>query len=312
MQASATGGYSPGQDALGGSGGGTGSMYRPVNAMNDPRILKGSTWGRDGMGGAGQASAPYGTQARLSALQSTAKSSVGQLMASVPERPQLPCVPVQTAPYLEAYPDKIEELGATTQTDPMAEVREPAPYAAPPQGVDAATQILEGDLFDFDREAQPILDVLVGSVLQQALREYADEEELRLIRAARDRARERRAGELQEVRRLEEAERRRRAEVVARQTEDLRRREVEEAIARKMGAQTFASAYAAELEVDALDAIEARAGFVSPLEAAVSGTFVPQLIKDSIQRSKARRHIHTLLHTIIAEAVQHGVSIESK
>lgn len=49
-----------------------------------------------------------------------------------------------------------------------------------------STQIEEGDLFDFDREVQPILDVLVGSVLQQALREFSDEEELRLIRIARD------------------------------------------------------------------------------------------------------------------------------
>jgi len=217
---------------------------------------------------------------------------------------------VQTAPYLEAYPDRIEEDTAGTQTDPMQEVREPAPYVPPPQGIDVSTQIEEGDLFNFDREVQPILDVLVGSTLQQALREFADEEELRLIRIARDRARERRAAELQAVRSLEEAERRRKAEIARRQVEDLRRAELEEVVARKMAAQTFASSYARELERDALDTIEARGGFQSPLEATVTGIFVPGVVREGTEKASARSRIHALLRTIIEDAVRVGVAAE--
>lgn len=289
---------------------GTQSLFRPVNSMSDPRVAKGSTWAREA-GGSNYGRSVGLTNTRARTLQNTARTGVSDLMSMVPERPSLPSIPVQTAPYLEAYPDRIEEVGACTQTDPMLEIKEPAPYIPPPQGIDVSTQIEEGDLFDFDREVQPILDVLVGSVLQQALREFSDEEELRLIRIARDKVRQRRAAELQEVRRLEEAERRRRAEVVKRQVEDLRRKELEEAVARKMAAQTFATAYAAELERDAVDSIETRGGFISPLEAAVTGSFVPYIVSTSITKAKARGRIHFILRGIIEEAVKTGLSMES-
>lgn len=71
---------------------------------------------------------------------------------------------------------------------------------------------------------QPILDVLVGATLQQALQEFADEEELKMIREARKRLKQKRAAELAEIRRLEEAEKRRREEVIRRQAEDLKRK----------------------------------------------------------------------------------------
>lgn len=287
------------------------ALYRGGNPMNDPRVAKGNTWARDSAALDTQSmSARMTARNRMKLLQANSRMGVGELMSTIPEKPSLPSIPIQTAPYLEAYPDKIEEVGAFTQTDPMLEVREPAPYVPPPEGTDVATQIEEGDLFDFDREVQPILDVLIGSVLQQAMREYADEEELRLIRIARDKARQRRAAELQEVRRLEEAERRRRAEVVKRQMEDLRRKEMEESIARKMAAQTFAAAYAAELEQDAIDAIETRGGFISPLEAAVTGSFVPTIITTSIAKAKARNRIHRILRSIIEEAVKVGLELE--
>lgn len=45
-------------------------------------------------------------------------------------------------------------------------------------GCDASTQILEGELFDFDTEVQPILEALVGKTLEQALLEVMHDEEL--------------------------------------------------------------------------------------------------------------------------------------
>jgi hypothetical protein len=51
------------------------------------------------------------------------------------------------------------------QTD-FALDRPPTPlFVPPPAGVDEATQIGLADLFDFDREVAPLLDVLVGKTL---------------------------------------------------------------------------------------------------------------------------------------------------
>lgn len=52
------------------------------------------------------------------------------------------------------------------------------PYVPAKIGCDAFTQILEGELFDFDTEVQPILEALVGKTLEQALLEVMHDEEL--------------------------------------------------------------------------------------------------------------------------------------
>ncbi|RVE40601.1 hypothetical protein evm_014749 [Chilo suppressalis] len=58
------------------------------------------------------------------------------------------------------------------QTDLFAD-RPPTPLYVPAKtGADAGTQIYPGDLFDFDLEVQPILEVLVGKTAEQALAEW--------------------------------------------------------------------------------------------------------------------------------------------
>lgn len=69
-------------------------------------------------------------------------------------------------------------------------------------------------LFDFDMEVIPILEVLVGKTVEQALIEVLEEEELASLREQQRRFLEIRAAELAETQRLEEQERRLRAETV--------------------------------------------------------------------------------------------------
>jgi hypothetical protein len=92
-------------------------------------------------------------------------------------------VDVQTDLYLEELSDKLPEAIAQTQTDNFLN-RAPSPLYIPQKsGTDVATQIYEGDLFDFDFEVQPILEVIVGKTLEQALMEVNEEMELDLLRA---------------------------------------------------------------------------------------------------------------------------------
>lgn len=63
-------------------------------------------------------------------------------------------------------------------------------------------------------EVQPILEVLVGKTIEQALIEVLEEEELAALREQQRRFIEIRASELAETQRLEERERRFRAEKV--------------------------------------------------------------------------------------------------
>jgi radial spoke head protein 3 len=49
-------------------------------------------------------------------------------------------------------------------------------------GVDKETQVLDGELFDFDIEVAPILQVLMNKTLEQARMEVLEEEELKLMK----------------------------------------------------------------------------------------------------------------------------------
>lgn len=69
-------------------------------------------------------------------------------------------------------------------------------------------------LFDFDREVEPILEVLVGKVMEQSLAEVMEEEELATLKAQQRAFEELRNYELAEVQRLQEQERRRKEEKV--------------------------------------------------------------------------------------------------
>lgn len=69
-----------------------------------------------------------------------------------------------------------------TQTDAFLN-RVPSPLYIPQKsGLDVGTQIYDGDLFDFDVEVKPILEVMVGKTIEQALMEVQEEEELAILR----------------------------------------------------------------------------------------------------------------------------------
>lgn len=92
-------------------------------------------------------------------------------------------IDVQTDLYLEELSDKVPEAIAMTQTDAFLN-RAPSPLYIPQKsGVDIATQIYDGELFDFDFEVNPILEVIVGKTIEQALMEVNEEQELATIRA---------------------------------------------------------------------------------------------------------------------------------
>lgn len=69
-------------------------------------------------------------------------------------------------------------------------------------------------MFDFDREVQALLEVLVGKTVEQSLEEVMEEEELAGLRAQQRAFRELRNNELEEVLRLKEQEKRRSKEKV--------------------------------------------------------------------------------------------------
>lgn len=92
--------------------------------------------------------------------------------------PPLPSVPVDLTKHLVAPEVRVEVTVVEAQTDEfMPEV--PAELYQPQKtGMDVSTQVEDGELFHFDKEVDPILDVLINKTLEQAIMEVEEEHEL--------------------------------------------------------------------------------------------------------------------------------------
>jgi len=75
-----------------------------------------------------------------------------------------------------------EETTVKTQTDVFLPKPPTPKYVPKKTGIDKITQIGDYDLFHYDKEVQPILNVLLTKTVEQAILEVEEETELEEIR----------------------------------------------------------------------------------------------------------------------------------
>ena len=73
-------------------------------------------------------------------------------------------------------------------------------------GKDVGTQILDGELFNFDRDVQPLLTVVVGKTLEQSLLEIEQEDEISNLREAKLMYSKKKKDENKRIKNLEDRE----------------------------------------------------------------------------------------------------------
>jgi hypothetical protein len=78
-----------------------------------------------------------------------------------------------------------------TQTDEFQPRPPTPPYIPKKTGIDKITQIEDYDLFDYEREVQPILNVLLTKTIEQAFLEVEEETEIDEIRKFKEGCEER-------------------------------------------------------------------------------------------------------------------------
>lgn len=216
-------------------------------------------------------------------------------------------IDVQTDAYLEEVSDKVPEHDVDTQTDEFLD-RPASPLFVPIKtGVDKDTQILEGDLFDFELEVEPILDVLVGKTLEQSMMEVMEEEELAELRAHQEEFVQLRNAELAETQRMEEAERRKFEEKERRLKQERERLEREQVLKEKVAAAAFAKNYMSGIESSVLDRLAKMSYFYDPVEREVETDFMPwlgNLVTDKLSKAEM---VNTLATEVVGESIQAGV-----
>ncbi|KAJ8936156.1 hypothetical protein NQ314_012471, partial [Rhamnusium bicolor] len=216
---------------------------------------------------------------------------------------------VQTENYLEELFVNPPVADMCTQTDLFVE-RPISPFYVPAKtGADAETQIYPGDLFDFDMEVQPILEVLVGKTIEQALIEVLEEEELAALREQQRRFLELRAAETAEALRLEEREKRlvkEKERRIAECEEGLRiQKEMEERIA----AAVLMQGYMANLLPSVLEGLESEGFLIDYIKKDVDDSFMPWLMKEVTNELQEMVSSRDILTDMVREILENRAEI---
>lgn len=211
---------------------------------------------------------------------------------------------IQTDSYLEELTERTVEFEAETQTDFLLD-RPPSPLFMPAKvGVDIETQIEEGELFDFDREVEPVLEVLVGKTLEQSMMEVLEEEELESIRRHQEEFEQLRNAELLEVQRMEAAEKRRADELERRMQQEKARLEQESSLMQKVVSRNIAFEYLGPLNRRALQQLLDAGIFQDTVQVAVDGHFLPNLMDMVTDQLKKQRRNAQLAEEVTKASVK--------
>ncbi|XP_032109058.1 radial spoke head protein 3 homolog [Sapajus apella] len=276
------------------------------NIMYDRRVIRGNTYALQTGPLPGQPDA-----LELQRQREAKKRALARKRAQEQLRPQTPepvegrkHVDVQTELYLEEIADRIIEVDMECQTDAFLD-RPPTPLFIPAKtGKDVATQILEGELFDFDLEVTPVLEVLVGKTIEQSLLEVMEEEELANLRASQREYEELRNSERAEVQRLEEQERRHREEKERRKKQQWEIAHKHNETSQKIAARAFAQRYLADLLPSVFGSLRDSGYFYDPIERDIEIGFLPWLMNEVEKTMEYSMVGRTVLDMLIREVVE--------
>lgn len=219
---------------------------------------------------------------------------------------------IQTDSYMEELTERTVEFEAETQTDFLLD-RPPSPLFMPAKiGVDIDTQIESGDLFDFDVECEPVLEVLLGKTLEQGMMEVLEEEELESLRRHQEDFEQRRGSELLEVQRMESAEKRRDDELKRRMTQQSAQREADLSTMRKVASRSIAAAFLGSVKDRTLAHLLDAGVFTEATKVGVESVFMPSLFKMVQERMASSHAKHSVVGKVIQSAVQEKLDKHEK
>ena len=98
------------------------------------------------------------------------------------------------------------DLGIQSDEIEYDEIENEKKFLPQKLGKDEATQIMDGDLFDFDKDVEPLLTVIIGKTLEQSLLELEQEQEIENLRQAKLMYSKKRNDDSKRIKNLEEKE----------------------------------------------------------------------------------------------------------
>ena len=252
------------------------------NIMQDRRVVRGNTYASEAIPVEARED-PIELQRRQEARRreiSRKRALKGMRLGTPPPVAGRRHAFIQTERVFDCMNNLIEEKEADTQTEQSLD-KPPSPlFVRAISGVDKSTQIKDGELFRFDEEVQPILQVMAAKTREQAIIEVLEEEELALLRQQQREFEEFRNADLIEEQRLEEQDRRLREEKERRIKQEhkaiKKRKDTED----KIAARVFAKNYAQSLMPSVMEDLKSKGFFNDRVSRDIFKEFMPKLIND--------------------------------
>jgi radial spoke head protein 3 len=270
------------------------------NLMHDPRVVRGSTYSTKMM-----------SLSLKTELQSTKKISRADAHRAkfATKRSSTPPpitgrshTDMQTEDFLEELTDRPIDVDAETQTQAFMD-RPASPLFMPARtGQNVVTQILPGDLWDFDLEVEPILEVLVGKTLHVAMLELMQEEELEAIYRQQEEFELVRQIEFAEVQRLQAEVKRKALEKERRLEQELVRAADRQMLEEKVAAQFFTQQYLGSLHSGVFDVLEGEGHFYDPLQKEIEEVTMIDLLAGLRGRSDLYEAADEIVKELISAA----------
>lgn len=289
----------------------------PANIMYDSRVRRGNTYQPNAGATMGTTSGTVGFGASATTVPG---GPGGESMRRTKIRPPKPSiydvkpptrehVEVDVTPFLVEQVPETTTSEITTQTDLFKRRPDTPEYVPKKTGIDVSTQISASDnLFNFDREVEPILEVIVGKTLEQALLEVSEEGELASIELRKQDLQEGKRREAAALRKMEELEQQKFvAKEKARQIEIQRVRH-ENVLREKVAALAAGRNLAAVVARAAMDALEREGKFADPVRDAIEAKFLPWLYdevgKETTRVAQAEAAADSVVEAAVARAAE--------
>jgi len=211
--------------------------------------------------------------------------------------------PVDLTGHLTAKEVPIEVETVEAQTDQF--LPEPPPEHFLPQktGIDVHTQVEDGELFNFDFEVEPILDVLVNKTLEQSIMEVEEEHEIQSMKSFKVEWHERQAAMMKAWQVQVEEERVRWAETQAVMDQKREEKRREAAVMLKIQAIAAAKQHLTQVVPNAVKDLH-EVAFPDMKIVAINRIFLPQLLGQVQQELKERVEAEKVVHAAVADSVK--------
>lgn len=177
-------------------------------------------------------------------------------------------------------------------------------------GKDAATQVGEFDLFNFDQEVRPMVIVIVQHTLLRALAEIHQEEEIINIAKHKDEYEVQRNVRLAELQRFEAKAQRLKEEIARREEQRKNAKNEVRKLNREVAENGYSDFYATDIVLLAMDLLETDGFFYDEIEAEVRNSFLPWLTTELTQAMTVRQQLNAF-HQKVEEKVSE-LSVEAK